>query len=86
MSLSLQLIHSITDITKNYLPKGVENITNFENSHNMTEFVLKKIKKTHGHFNKDYIMGFSALEGLRNSPVSIDKLFLEFVFVDLGKR
>ncbi|KAL5250662.1 hypothetical protein ACHWQZ_G016406 [Mnemiopsis leidyi] len=62
------LIHSITDITKNYLPKGVENITNFENSHNMTEFVLKKIKKTHGHFNKDYIMGFSALEGLRNSP------------------
>ena len=64
-------MNSVGDITKNYLPKGLENITKFENSHNMTEFILKKIKKTHGHFNKDYVMGFSAMEGLRNSPVSV---------------
>ena len=64
-------MNSVKGITKNYLPKGLENITKFENSHNMTEFILKKIKKTHGHFNKDYVMGFSAMEGLRNSPVSV---------------
>ena len=63
-------MNSVGAITKDYIPKGLENITEFENSHNMTEFILKKIKKTHGHFNKDYVMGFSAMEGLRNSPVS----------------
>jgi hypothetical protein len=61
----------VGDLTKQYGPKHVEDITQFEGSHNMTEFILKKIKKTHGHFNRDYILGFSAIEGVRESPVRL---------------
>ena len=48
----------------------MENITKYEDSQNMTQFILKKIKKIHGHFNKDYVMGFSLLENLSRGPVS----------------
>ena len=55
-------------MTKGYV-KGTENISDFQHSDNMTQFILEKIKKTHGHFNKDYVMGFSVMESLRSSPV-----------------
>ena len=48
----------------------MENITKYEDSQNMTQFILKKINKIHGHFNKDYVMGFSLLENLSRGPVS----------------
>ena len=65
-----QFIESVGEITKDYIPHAMENITKYEDSQNMTQFILKKIKKIHGHFNKDYVMGFSLLENLRRGPVS----------------
>ncbi|XP_063687941.1 phospholipid-transporting ATPase ABCA3-like isoform X2 [Bolinopsis microptera] len=62
-----KFIDSVGNMTKGYV-KGIENISDFQHSDNMTQFILEKIEKTHGHFNKDYVMGFSVMESLRASP------------------
>ena len=54
------------------MPKGLQNISSYQDTANMTQFVLRKIKKTHGHFNKDYVMGFSALEDLPGDQVRVN--------------
>ena len=64
-----QLMSAMQGISHKTMPKGLQNISSFKNSNNMTEFVLKKIRKTHGHFNKDYVLGFTAIEDMAGDEV-----------------